>query len=187
MHLSDLDMRPINANNKAVKISMILRPLHTLHVWLGISAVLMLLLSGCASVSENNAPKALDAASIQPKPPTAEPKTALVPITDLPAEAKKRSRARWDMVLGGKFAESFDFLTVASRRGITAADYGQQISKLRFRAADVISATCESDNCTVVVNVRMGQVVSRVGEVPHEFPIQERWVLVDGTLGLIRR
>jgi hypothetical protein len=107
--------------------------------------------------------------------------------TSLQQSAIERSKARWALLLSGKYEATFSFLTPASQKGMTAADYGRRMSNLRFRSAEVVSATCDGDVCTVNVQARIGQLVPRVGEVPHEFPIEERWVQVDGVLGLIRR
>jgi hypothetical protein len=149
--------------------------------------LIALLMVACAGV-----PKESNSSSAPASAPAMSSVNAASPLppgakVDLPTEVKNRSKARWDVILSGKFEDAYSFLTAASRKGISPAEYGRQLSRLRFRAAEVVSATCEAEACTVTVNIRMGQAMQRVGEVPQEFPIQERWVQVDGTLGLIRR
>jgi hypothetical protein len=148
-----------------------------------ILAIALCVASGCAS---NAGVKITDGSTpVAAKNTNAAPRVEV--STSLQDRAMARSKERWALLLAGKFEDTYAYLTAASQKGMTAADYGRRMATLRFRSANVVSATCEDDACVVTVNVRIGQVVPRVGEVPHELPMQERWVQVDGTLGLIRR
>jgi hypothetical protein len=148
-----------------------------------ILAIVLGVASGCAS---NAGVKTTDA--LNPVPAKSTNTAPRVEVsTSLQDRAMARSKERWALLLAGKFEDTYAYLTAASQKGMTATDYGRRMATLRFRSATVVSATCEDDACVVTVNVRIGQVVPRVGEVPHELPMQERWVQVDGTLGLIRR
>lgn len=118
--------------------------------------------------------------------PTKPAATAEMPA-DLQKHAIEQSKQRWALVLNGKFPETYDFLTPSSQRGITREDYGRRIASLRIRAADVISSQCDAGSCVVRVTLGIGQMVPRVGEVPHQLPFEERWMWSEGKLGLIRR
>jgi hypothetical protein len=145
-----------------------------------IGAAIVTVLCACTTVETNSTPPQVFTKT-QPTP------LGLEVSDNLRSMALNASKERWNLIIAGKFEDSFLYLTEASKKGLTSQDYGRRMAALRVRAAEVMDASCDKDVCTVTTKVRMGQVVTRVGEVPQEFPLQERWILVNGKLGLIRR
>lgn len=113
---------------------------------------------------------------------------ATAPTTDqLETRVREVSQRRWTDLLAKRYEKLFDYLTAASKHGLTAQDYAKQMAALGFRDARIQSAKCTPEVCTVTVEVDVNQRVPKIGSVVHTVVFSERWVVNDGEFGLIRK
>ncbi len=101
--------------------------------------------------------------------------------------AIERSTARWKALTDKRFDEAFGFLSDASKVGISAGEYGAVMQRLGYSSADVQSASCEEAVCTVRSTITLPIFVRAVGARPQTIPVEERWIVNNGELWLIRR
>jgi hypothetical protein len=90
-------------------------------------------------------------------------------------------------LLAKRYEKLYDYLTAASKHGLTAQDYAKQMAALGFRDARIQSAKCTPEVCTVTVEVDVNQRVPRIGSVVHTVAFDERWAVNGGEFGLIRK
>ena len=105
---------------------------------------------------------------------------------DLQKRAIERSTTRWKALTDKRYSDSFNFLSEASRLGTTASEYGASMQRMGFVAAVVEGATCDASSCTVRANVTLPIAVRNVGTRLQTLPGEERWILNNGELWLIR-
>lgn len=119
--------------------------------------------------------------------------TSVTPSADKSAafdpqkRAVERSAARWKALTDKRFDESFAYLSEASRVGTNAAEYAAAMQRMGFIAANVVSATCEEAVCTVKSTVTLPVFIKNVGARPQTVPVEERWIVNNNELWLIRR
>jgi hypothetical protein len=101
--------------------------------------------------------------------------------------AVERSTARWKALTDKRFDEAFSFLSDASKLGITAGEYGVAMQRIGYTSAIVESATCEEAICIVKSTITLPIFVRAVGARPQSIPVEERWIMNNGELWLIRR
>ncbi len=109
------------------------------------------------------------------------------PSFDAQKRAIERSAARWKALTDKRFEESFSFLSEASKVGTNMGEYAASMQRMGFVAANVVGATCEESVCTVTSNVTLPVFVRNVGARPQTVPVEERWIVNNGELWLIRR
>lgn len=108
-------------------------------------------------------------------------------VFDPQKRAVERSTARWKALVDKRFDEAFVFLSEASKIGISAGEYGVVMQRLGYTNAIVESASCESDVCIVKSTITLLILVRGVGARPQTLPVEERWIVNNGELWLIRR
>jgi hypothetical protein len=114
--------------------------------------------------------------------------TAEKPITfDPQKRAIERSTARWKALTDKRFDESFAFLSDASKLGTSAGEYGAAMQRMGYAAATVESATCDAGVCIVNSKITLPIGVRNVGARLQTLPVEERWIVNNGELWLIRR
>ena len=101
--------------------------------------------------------------------------------------AVERSAARWKALTDKRFDEAFAFLSDASKVGITASEYGVAMQRMGYTSAAVQSATCEESVCTVKSTITLPKFVRGDGARQQTLPVEERWIMNNGELWLIRR
>ena len=92
------------------------------------AALCLLLLSGCATTTTQDAPE-----------------TTL----------EERAMARWDALLGGDLAAAYEFLTPAFRSSVSSLQYQRSIliQKVKWTGAKFIEENCEDTNCKVKISL----------------------------------
>lgn len=101
--------------------------------------------------------------------------------------AVERSVARWKALTDKRFDEVFAFLSDASKIGMTASEYGAAMQRMGYTNATVERATCEEGVCTVKSIITLPVYIRAVGPRPQSLPVEERWIVSNGELWLIRR
>jgi hypothetical protein len=114
---------------------------------------------------------------------TAEKATAFDPHK----RALERSAARWKALTDKRFDEAFTFLSDASKVGTSASEYGLAMQRLAYTSAAVESAACEDAVCTVKSTITLPIFIRGVGARQQTIPVEERWIVNNGELWLIRR
>jgi hypothetical protein len=110
-----------------------------------------------------------------------------VTVFDPQKRAVERSTARWKALTDKRFDEAFAFLSDASKIGVTASEYGSAMQRMGYISASVQSATCEESVCTVKSTITLPIFVRGVGARQQTLPVEERWIMNNGELWLIRR
>lgn len=105
----------------------------------------------------------------------------------LETRVKEVSQRRWSDLLAKRYDKLFDYLSAASKHGLTARDYAKQMAAMGFRDARIQAVKCTPEACTVTVEVDVNQRVPRIGAVVHTVAFDERWVVNGGEFGLIRK
>ncbi len=100
--------------------------------------------------------------------------------------AVERSSARWKALTDKRYSDSFGYLSDASKLGITASEYGAGMQRMGVVAAVVEGATCDVDSCAVKSHVTLPIYIKNVGARLQTLAAEERWVLNNGELWLIR-
>lgn len=101
--------------------------------------------------------------------------------------AVERSAARWKALTDKRFDDAFAFLSDASKTGISAGEYGVAMRRMGYTSATVESAACEEGVCVVKSTITLPILVRAVGARPQTIPVEERWIVNNGELWLIRR
>ena len=101
--------------------------------------------------------------------------------------AVERSIARWKALTDKRFSEAFEFLSEASRVGVSAIEYEAAMKRMGYIATNPVSASCDDSICTVKTTVTLPIFVRGVGARPQNVPVEEQWILNNGELWLIRR
>ncbi len=112
---------------------------------------------------------------------------AKTPVVDAQKRAMERSAARWKALTDKRFDEVFAFLSDASKLGTNAIEYAATMQRMGYTSATVESAACEEAVCVVKSIITLPILVSRVGARPQTIPVEERWIVNNGELWLIRR
>lgn len=124
---------------------------------------LTVVLSGCATVAtESVAPEAMK------------------------ARAMARSAERWKALTDKRFSEIYDYLSIGSRVGVTGPEYAEAMRRMGYIRAEVESAECDQEVCTVRSTVTLPIFIRNVGARPQSIPVIEKWVWSKGDLWLIR-
>ena len=113
--------------------------------------------------------------------------TEKVPVIDVQKRAIERSTAGWKALIDKRFDEAFAFLSDASRIGTNAGEYGAAMQRMGYTKATVDSALCEEGVCTVKSTITLPIFVRAVGGRAQTLPVEERWIVNNGELWLIRR
>lgn len=113
--------------------------------------------------------------------------TQKMTLEQMQERAAARSSARWKALTDKRFSEAFNYLSEASRVGITQNEYQATMQRMGYLAAGVTGVSCEDTVCTVRVNLTLPVYVRNVGTRPQVIPVEELWTLQNGELWLIRR
>ena len=109
------------------------------------------------------------------------------PVIDVQKRAIERSTTRWKALTDKRFDEAFAFLSDASKIGTSAGEYGAAMQRMGYTNATVDSAICEEGVCTVKSIITLPIFVRGVGGRAQTLPVEERWIVNNGELWLIRR
>lgn len=102
------------------------------------------------------------------------------------ARAIARSTERWKALTDKRFSDVYEFLSVGSRVGTTAQEYAEAMSRMGYIRAEIESAECDRELCTVRSSVTLPIYVRNVGARPQSVPVVEKWTWSKGDLWLIR-
>lgn len=128
-----------------------------------IALALLVALSGCATApSESLSPESMKARAIA------------------------RSTERWKALTDKRFSDVYEFLSIGSRVGTTATEYADAMSRMGYIRAEIDSAECDVELCTVRSNVTLPIFIRNVGTRPQTVPVVEQWTWSKGDLWLIR-
>jgi hypothetical protein len=133
-----------------------------------VTAIAVIAVAGCASLPDLTAP----------------------PFTSdsMQKRAIERSTERWKALTDKRFTASFDYLSEASKQGITVGEYASAMQRMGYVAATVESATCdEQGTCVVKTKVTLPIFVRNVGARLQTLPVEERWIANNRELWLIRQ
>ena len=125
---------------------------------------------------------AVNGCAITPAP-TVEKPTSFDPQK----RAIERSVDRWKALTDKRFDEAFIFLSDASKLGTNAGEYGAAMQRMGYTSAIVESAMCDDGVCTVTSKITLPISVRGVGARLQTLPVEERWIVNNGELWLIRR
>lgn len=125
--------------------------------------VLVITLSGCATVAS------------EPVTPEA-----------MKARAMARSADRWKALTDKRFSEVYDYLSVGSRVAVTGPEYAEAMRRMGYIHAEVESAECDQEVCTVRATVTLPIFIRNVGARPQSIQVTEKWAWSKGDLWLIR-
>lgn len=119
------------------------------------------------------------------------PGCATVPTDTVTPETMKtraiaRSAERWKALTDKRFSEVYDYLSVGSKVGVTAPEYAEAMRRMGYIRAEIESAECDQEVCTVRSVVTLPIFVRNVGARPQPVPVTEKWVWSKGDLWLIR-
>lgn len=109
------------------------------------------------------------------------------PVVDVQKRVIERSSARWKALIDKRFDEAFAFLSDASKIGTNAGEYSAAMQRMGYTKAIVESAVCEEGVCTVKSTITLPIFVRGVGARVQTLPVEERWIVNNGELWLIRR
>jgi len=122
-----------------------------------------------------------------PAAPASPPPTLTADPKYWEARIKTRSKARYDLLVAGKLEETYEFLSVATRKEIPRDRYIMLMSQTKVMSADVFDARCAADFCTssayVTVNLSIPRVPARGALTTQEF----RWIVSEGEAWLLLR
>ena len=113
--------------------------------------------------------------------------TQKMTLEQMQERAAARASARWKALTDKRFSEAFNYLSEASRVGITQTEYQASMQRMGYLAASLTGVSCEDVVCTVKFNLTLPIYVRNVGARPQVIPIDELWTLQNGELWLIRR
>ena len=113
--------------------------------------------------------------------------TAKPTIEQMQKRASERSATRWKALIDKRFDEAYDFLSDASKVGVTASDYAAAMQKMGFIASSLDTVSCDESVCAVKSSVTLPVFIRNVGSRPQTVPVEEQWILQNGELWLIRR
>ena len=105
------------------------------------------------------------------------------PLEARQAAVTQRVNARWAALVKGDVAESYQFLSPASREVTTLEQYRARTRSGGFREAAVDKVDCEAEICRVTLRLTYDHRLMK-GIVT---PIEETWVLEQGQFWLVYR
>jgi hypothetical protein len=135
-------------------------------------ALLCLLASGCTSAP---------IAEKRPAEPGSSPARVL----------EQRAVARWNLLIAGKAAEAYDYLSPGYRALKTREQYALDLKDrpVRWKGASFGSVDCPppGEYCDVIVEVdyELQSTLPGVGTLKSKGPVTERWIEVDGVWYLV--
>jgi hypothetical protein len=131
-------------------------------------AVFAVLLGACATGSGTKSDKQ-SASQVAGK---------VVPVED-------RAVQRWQLLIAGKAAEAYDYLSPGVRSAKPREQYAQEMSQrpVHWKTVAFSKKQCEGDSCTVTVHIEYEVKMPGIGigmvSAPSE--VEERWIQLDGT------
>ena len=85
---------------------------------------------------------------------------------------KERAQARWDGLVKGEIAKTYEFLSPTARKTLKLEDYAANVRRGFWKAVTVDNVACDSaEVCAVSVTVEYDQKTGRI-----KSPLQETWV-----------
>jgi len=103
-----------------------------------------------------------------------------------PSELEARAKTRWDLLIAGKFAEAYDYLS-PGMRAVTARDaYAASLvgRPVKWLAAEVKGKQCPDGesycDVQVDVNYEIQSTLPGVGTLRSVGPVHERWIEIEG-------
>ena len=98
--------------------------------------------------------------------------------------ASERANERWQAVIAGDHARAYDYLTPGMRSTKSREDYVAEavIKPVRYLAAKPFDESCETDACTVNLELLYEVTIPMAGAGTQRLPayLDERWIRLDG-------
>jgi hypothetical protein len=134
--------------------------------------VVLALLAGCQSGGTRP-----DGAASRP----AEPRATAATAESSEAMLLVRANERWQLLIAGKFAEAYEYLSPGYREVVDREEYVQTMAKRQvfWNAAEAHDQECRDGFCRVRVDVlyTVNMPVMGVGEVSSSTTVIENWLL----------
>ncbi len=94
---------------------------------------------------------------------------------------RQRAQARWNALLDGDFSRAYDYMAPSYRALIERKRFPNQFgSGAGWQGAEVVSVTCETDRCKVVMKVAVRTALRGRSAPPLSTHFDENWVKEDG-------
>lgn len=111
---------------------------------------------------------------------------ACTPSEPPPSEAdvvSERAQARWDAVIAADHETAYTFYTPGFRQQTSMVDYtiDMRSRPVQWVDAEVESATCDGDRCTLVTQVeyRVPSAPAQLSGMGNRRPIEETWIRIE--------
>jgi len=96
---------------------------------------------------------------------------------------KARAQERWNALVAGQLDKAYAYITPSGRSTLPIEIYRSRLSNASWRGAKVTAAVCEAEVCDVDVTLD----IYVLPNLPHQQPISEKWLLVDGKWWFVYR
>lgn len=108
------------------------------------------------------------------------------PTEAAPADGEivmERAQARWDALVTGDHETGYGYYSPGFREQMPLVDFtiDMRSRPVQWVAADVLSADCDGDRCTVETEVeyRVPSAPAQMSGMGNRRPIEETWIRID--------
>jgi hypothetical protein len=95
----------------------------------------------------------------------------------------ERAQARWDALIAGDHETGYGYYTPGFREQMPLVDFTIDLRSrpIQWVAAQVVSADCDGDRCTVETEVeyRVPSAPAQMSGMGNRRPIEETWIRID--------
>ena len=97
---------------------------------------------------------------------------AMLDSRPAPEIVKERSQARWNSLVGGEIAKTYEFLSPTARKTLKLEDYAAGVKRGFWKAATVEKVECSGPEiCDVNVTIEYDHKMGRM-----KSPLKETWI-----------
>ena len=115
--------------------------------------------------------------------------SACAGIAPKTSSIEDRATVRWEKLLSGDLAGSYEYLSPGFRSSVTSLDYQRSIllKRVIWTSADYIDSDCDESTCKVKIDLgfKVAGALPGVKAFNGHQDITETWVMVDGTWYLV--
>lgn len=100
------------------------------------------------------------------------------------AEVEQRAVQRWEYLIAHEAEKAYDYLTPGYRQTITRDAYAATMNHrpVQWASVNYVDRKCESDRCSVTLNVRYSLEMAGMGRpAESSSPQTETWIRTRGT------
>lgn len=103
------------------------------------------------------------------------------------ARVAERAKARWQLVIAGKYADAYQFFSEASRQGLTVETFERQMRSVGVKDVTVKSVQCGAEQCRANLETVVEYAIPRIGRRAMPLPVDEVWVVSNKDAHIVRR